>query len=70
MRKHAESFHTGKGYKLATVVFIPNSSFLKFVVHLSNVIWMKTRPCTPLILYENELLQHCLSYDMRQITIF
>ena len=40
MRKHAEAFHTNKGYKLAIVVFIPTLLFskYKFVVHFSNVI--------------------------------
>ena len=70
MLKHAETFHANKDYKLAIVVFGITSLFSKqkFAVHLSNVICTKTR--APLFLYENELLQHCLSYKMRQMAKF
>ena len=51
MCKHAETFHANKGYKLEFVDFIPNSLYskYKFVVHFSNVICTKTRPCIPLL---------------------
>ena len=51
LRKHTETFHPNKGYKLAVVVLIPTLSFWKqkFVVHFSNVICAKTRLCTPLL---------------------
>ena len=60
------------GYKLTIVVFVLNSPFSKqkFVVHFSKVICMKTTPCTPLLLYKNELVKHCLSYDMREMARF
>ena len=59
MCKHAETFHSNKGYNLA-IVFIPTSPFskYKFVVHYSNIIFTKTRSCTPLVLYKNESLLH------------
>ena len=49
MHKHAEMFHAKKCYKLAIV---DNLTWLfskwKFVVHFSNVICTKTRPCPSL----------------------
>ena len=50
MCKHAETFHDNKGYKLIIIFFKPIFPFskLKFVVHYSNVICTKTKPCTPL----------------------
>ena len=51
MRKHAETFHANKSYKLTTVVSIPTLPFSKrkFFVHFSNVICTKTRPYTTLL---------------------
>ena len=45
--KHAKMFNANKGYKLAIAVFIPTPPFSKYklVVHFSNVICMKLRPC-------------------------
>ena len=50
MRKHMETFHANKGYKLAIVIFVITSLFSKqtFVVQISKVICTKTRACTPL----------------------
>ena len=40
-------FNASKGYKLAIAVFIPIPLFSKYkpVLHFSNVIFMKPRPC-------------------------
>ena len=72
MRKHTETFYANKGNKLAIAVFIPTLLYSKqkFVVHFSNIICTKTRPCAPLFLYQNEPLQHYLSYDLRQMARF
>ena len=68
MRKHAETFHANKGYKMAIVFFIPVSLFSKnkFRVQFSNVICTKTWPCTLLhftfqtfILHYIELIEGC-----------
>ena len=50
IRKHVETFHANKVYNLVIVVFIRTLLFSKqkFVVHFSNVISTKTRPCTPI----------------------
>ena len=52
MRKDLETFHANKGYQLAIAVFITILSFSKkkLVVHFSNVICAKTRPCRLLLL--------------------
>ena len=51
MQKHVEIFRAKKGYKLAIIVLIPISLFSKqkFVVHFSNIICTKPRPCTSLL---------------------
>ena len=68
MRKHAETFHANKGYKMVIVFFIPVSLFSKkkFRVQFSNVIFTKTWPCTLLhfifqtfILHYIELIEGC-----------
>ena len=61
MRKHAKTFHTNKGYKLAIAVFILTFSKQNFVVHFSNVICTKTRPCTRL-LFVSKLISSALSF--------
>ena len=49
MRKHAETFHTNKGYKLGFFIGTLIFSKHKFALHFSNVIWTKTRLCTPIV---------------------
>ena len=48
---HAETFHANKGYNLAIVVFILTLSYSKqkIVVHFSNAICTKIKPCAPLL---------------------
>ena len=47
MSEHAGTFHANKSHKLAIVVFVPASRFLKqkFVEDFSNAIFTKTTPC-------------------------
>lgn len=58
IRKHMQTFHANKGFKLAIVFFILTSPFSKqnFVVHFSNVIYTKTVPCSLLRLLTTSTL--------------
>ena len=74
MRKHAETFHANKDCKLIIVYSISISPFSKekFRVQLSNVICTKTGPSIPLLpllLYENQSIRHCLSYDLKRMAM-
>ena len=72
MRKQAETFHTNKGYKLEIEVSKPISPFskYKFVIQYSKLFARKRGLRQPYFLYENESLQHRLSYDMSQMEKF
>ena len=72
MHEHVETFHTKKCYKLAIVVFALTSLFSKekFVVHFQTLFARKQGLAHPYILFIIELLQHCLSYDLRQMATF
>ena len=79
MRKHAETFHANKGYKMAIVFFIPVSLFSKnkFRVQFSNVICTKTWPCTllhflfqALILHYIEFIEGCRCFRSTYYQVF
>ena len=42
MRKHAEAFHTNKGWKLAILFFIPTLTFFKCYFHENKALHTPT----------------------------
>ena len=50
MYKHAETCYAKKSSELLIFDFIPNK------VHFSNVIYTKTRPCTPLLFIQKLII--------------
>ena len=63
MRKQVEAFHVNKGYKLEIFVFMPNLWYIS-----QTLFARKGGFALPYFLHENESLQHCLSYNMSQMT--
>ena len=72
MRKYAETSHANKGYKLAIVVFISNSVFSKKKLGSTfQTLFAQKRDLPyPYVLYENESLQHFLSFGLRKMATF
>ena len=73
MRKHAEMFHSNKGYKLAIVIFLYQLHCFqnRNLWYIFQTLFAPKRGLAHLYFsYEKESLQHCLSYDMRQIATF
>ena len=71
MREHAETFHANKGSKLAIVVFRPTSPLQNknFWYFFQRLFARRRGLVHPYFLYENESLQHCISYDLKQMAI-
>lgn len=68
MCDHAETFHANNGYKLASAVIILISplSEQKF-----QILFVQKRGLAhAYVLYENESLKHCLSYDLIPMATF
>ena len=64
MRKHAETFHSNKGYKLAIIVFIPAS------LYQHQTLVTQKHGLMHSFFYKNELLKYYLSNYMIQIAMF
>ena len=72
MRKHAETFHTNKGCKLAIVFLNQFRSFQNrnLGCNFQTLFARKRGLAHPYSLYGNKSLRHCLSYYLRRMATF